>query len=570
MHRVTDQKTKHEGDGVRRPGRVMVGIQLVASTIVALVLVCPARAALFNIAAGDVAALIKAINTANGNNEDDTINLAAGTYTLTAVDSVDTNGGRNGLPSITSSITLHGTGANGTVIARDANAPDFRILHVTGTGVLTLDGVTVTGGGGFPFEGVSNDGGRVTLLNSILSHNLAGILNEARGTITLLNSTVSFNGGGFAFEAAGIENLGGTLTLLNTSVSNNDGGFEVGGIDNLFGGTVTLLNSNVSENFGSNAGGISNGAGGSLTVTNTTVSGNLARSDGTAGIYNDGGTVTLTNSTVSNNSAVAFGGILSENGGTVEMTHTIVAGNTGGRGSDQGLIPADCAKGPLFSSSPGQFISQGHNLVGASGGCPSDGSSDLTVDPANVFTTVLGPLQNNGGPTQTHALLPGSPAIDAGNTTCTDASGNPLTTDQRGRPRPVDGNGDGTSACDIGAFEFFPIVNNLVELVRDLETSFDSNPVPGGPAGTFTITATFTNTGATLLHFLFFGVSQLSGGNLLLNADGGPGGVGATLTPEITGDALTPGAEVTAKFIIGLQRRQQFTFFVNVFAEPLQ
>jgi hypothetical protein len=134
----------------------------------------------------------------------------------------------------------------------------------------------------------------------------------------------------------------------------------------------------------------------------------------------------------------------------------------------------------------------------------------------------------------------------------------------------VDGNGDGTSACDIGAFEFFPMVNGLVALARDLDTSFDPNPVPGGPAGTFTITASFTNTSGTPLHFLFFGVSQLTGGNLLLNADGGPAGIGATVTPKVEGDVQAQGEEVTEKFVIGLQVREPFTFFVNVFAEPLQ
>ena len=200
---------------------------------------------------------------------------------------------------------------------------------------------------------------------------------------------------------------------------------------------------------------------------------------------------------------------------------------------------------------------------------PSDGPGDLTVDPTTVFTKVLGPLQNNGGPTQTHALLPGSPAIDVGNAVCTDANGDPLTTDQRGKPRSVDGNGDGKRACDIGAVEFFPIVNNLVALAPGLRTSSNSTPVPGGPAGTFTITATFTNTSGTSLNFPFFGVSELSGGNRLLNADGSPGGVGATVTPNVGDRVLSPGEKVRVRFVIGLQARTPFTFFVDLFGEPL-
>src|SRR5262249_21279001 len=127
------------------------------------------------------------------------------------------------------------------------------------------------------------------------------------------------------------------------------------------------------------------------------------------------------------------------------------------------------------------------------------------------------------------------------------------------------------SACDIGAFEFFPTVNDQV-LARDLHTKFSPKPVAGGPAGTFTITRAFTNTSSTPLRFLFFGVRQLTPGNLLVNADDGPGEVGATLTPKIAGDVLVPGAEVTATFVIGLQektKRKQLTFVVNVFAEPV-
>ena len=150
------------------------------------------------------------------------------------------------------------------------------------------------------------------------------------------------------------------------------------------------------------------------------------------------------------------------------------------------------------------------------------GPTDI-VPPAGVqLSNILNPtLAFNGGPTQTHALVPGSPAIDAGGPVCTDANGNPLLTDQRGKPRIIDGNGDGTARCDIGAFEFFPVVNNLVTLDPALDTSFNPTPVPNAPAGTFTIGATFTNTSSTPLRFPFFTVTELSGGNLLLNAEEG-------------------------------------------------
>jgi hypothetical protein len=133
----------------------------------------------------------------------------------------------------------------------------------------------------------------------------------------------------------------------------------------------------------------------------------------------------------------------------------------------------------------------------------------------------------------------------------------------------VDGNGDGSAACDIGAFEFFPLVNDFVTLDPDLGTVFDPLPVPSGPAGTFTITATFTQTRETPLRFPFFEVTTLSGGNLLLNADGGIGGVGATRTPEVGDQVLAPSETVVVDFIIGLQVQEPFTFVVELFGEPL-
>jgi hypothetical protein len=109
-----------------------------------------------------------------------------------------------------------------------------------------------------------------------------------------------------------------------------------------------------------------------------------------------------------------------------------------------------------------------------------------------------------------------------------------------------------------------------VSLAPDVLTDFDPIPVPSAPAGTFTITATFTNTSDTPLRFLFFGVSELSGGNLLLNADDGMGGVGATLTPDVGDAVLAVGEPVTVVFVIGLQTPEQFTFLVDLFGEPVR
>jgi hypothetical protein len=144
-----------------------------------------------------------------------------------------------------------------------------------------------------------------------------------------------------------------------------------------------------------------------------------------------------------------------------------------------------------------------------------------------------------------------------------------LLTDQRSKPRIIDGNSDGTARCDIGSFEFFPVVNKFVALDPNLDTSFDPTPVLGAPAGTFTIGATFTNTSGTPLRFPFFTVAKLSGNNLLLNAEEGARGVGATVTPNVGDQVLAPGETMQVNFIIGLQAAKPFTFFVDLFGEPV-
>ncbi len=183
-------------------------------------------------------------------------------------------------------------------------------------------------------------------------------------------------------------------------------------------------------------GGIYNG--GTLALTNSTVSGNNAGAAG-GGILNAGtGTLTLTNSTVSGNSAnnagATGGGI--RNDGDATLVNTIVAGNSAPTGPD----------------AQGAFISLGHNLIGDTTGSSGWVDSDLKpVDPLlGPLDPLLGPLQNNGGTASTHALLPGSPAIDSGtNTGCPAA-------DQRGVARPNDGDKNGTAICDIGSLEQAP------------------------------------------------------------------------------------------------------------------
>jgi hypothetical protein len=385
----------------------------------------------------------------------DTIVLASGgTYTLAAVD--NNTEGSNGLPSITSEIIING---NGAIIERSSSPgiPDFRIFYVAAEGNLTLNELTVRHGlaSDVPYHEGNNGGGiynrgtmaltastitnnsagingggifnrgTVTLTNSAISGNNAaqgGIFNEA-GTVTLVDSTVNDNSA--TDDGGGILTIGGEVMLINSTVSNNSASSVCGGILNHL-GAVMLTSSIVSDN----SSGILNS--GTMMLTNSTVSGN----GGSGGIYNFiDGTVTLTNSTISDNGG--NGGIRHHSSGTVTLINTIVANQRSG---------GDCGGDPVTSL--------GHNLD-SDGTCGLGAPGDLTADPR------LGPLQDNGGWIETHALLPGSPAIDAGDgSACQD-------TDQRGEPRPADGDGDGLAICDIGAYETQPAAIPICDTVLD-------------------------------------------------------------------------------------------------------
>ena len=287
-----------------------------------------------------------------------------------------------------------------------------------------LTGFTVTAGSCSWERGCSpaviDNSGRLTLTSSVLSNNQGGvgIENFAQGTVTLTNCAVSGN------NRSGIYNLG-TLTMTNTTVSGNSAWLG-GGIEN--DGTLTLTNSTVSGNDAEEGGGgIFNW--GTLTLTNSTVSGNRSLWVGAAGIDNHG-TLTLTNTTVSANVASNLGPGIYNEMGTLTIASSTVSGNTGWDGN--------CA---------GDVTSLGYNIESPGDTCGFDQGTDQVGVSADDLN--LGELANNGGPTETHALRPGSVAIDQIPTEeCLDADGEPLTTDQRGFPRD--------SMCDVGAFEVQP------------------------------------------------------------------------------------------------------------------
>jgi uncharacterized repeat protein (TIGR02543 family) len=428
---------------------------------VAGVVTFPSQAATINVAAGEVivspgngkCSLREAILNAESGNDTsggdcaagsaggDIISLAFGTYVLSDQDPNHIDGEVNGLPEIHYQITING---NGSTIQRDplftgstacgGVGARFRIFYVSGLGQLTLNDLTLQ-------NGCANVSGLYGAGGAIFN----------RGTLTLNNVTVSNNE---AFRSGGGIHNDGTLTITGSTVSNNvvtapeAGG---GGIVNR--GTMQVLQSTISGNNGAGAGGGVDTGMGNATFANSTVSSNVAAGDG-AGIFSRSPSSTVLNSTVVLNQGVV-GGLGSNmflGSGTVTLTNSLVAEPVNG---------ANCS--------------------GVSGG-GNNLADDATCPTATVATPLIGPLANNGGPTQTHALLLGSPAIDAGNNTVCSAS--PVNAvDQRGTPRPQG------ATCDIGAFE-----------IGKYSVVYDGNGDTGGsvPASnTYTTGQTVTVSGNT-------------------------------------------------------------------------
>ncbi|MBI3649507.1 MAG: HYR domain-containing protein [Acidobacteria bacterium] len=295
--------------------------------------------------------------------------------------------------------------------------------------------LTITGPGPQLLTISGNNASRVFEVASGISVTLSG-LTISNGTVAvgvgLANHSVSAVGGGLANNGVsvvggGLYNNGGTLMISTCTLSNNAASGGDGGGLYSNGGAVSIVNSTLSNNSASLGGGVAVG-GGTLTILNSTLSGNSASSSG-GGIHINGGTANLSNTTLANNSASSSGGgIRNESAGTLNIKNSIVANSpSGGNVSNGGTINAS-----------GVNYSTDNSFAGL---------TQVTAAQLN-----LGPLQDNGGLTFTHALLNGSVAIDAVSD-CTDLSSNAVTTDQRGVSRPVDGNSDNNALCDAGAYE---------------------------------------------------------------------------------------------------------------------
>jgi hypothetical protein len=291
---------------------------------------------------------------------------------------------------------------------------------------------------GFAFSSIGGgiyNNGTLSLINSTVFSNTAydggGIGNDL-GAVNLINSTVSRN---TSSSGGGIFSSNGTATLTSSTVSDNTAVHNGGGIYDHF-GTVNLTNSTISGNSANGGGGIA--IQGTVTLTNSTVSGNVGIYG--SGIWNEDGNLNLINSTVLSNTG-GMGGIWNRFG-AMTLTNTILAYN------GIGALARDCT-----NDSGGTVMSSGYNLVQAPNNCVFSATGDITNT-----NPLLGPLEDNGGATLTHALLDGSLAIDhlpKGTNGC----GTTITTDQRGVIRPQG------SGCDIGAYEAYELVHFFLPLI---------------------------------------------------------------------------------------------------------
>lgn len=385
-----------------------------------------------DIADGDVDGLIAAINYANSTPWPDTINLATnGTYTLTKVH--NNNQGPNGLPTIFTDITING---NSSIIKRSSisDTPLFRIFFITGPneGKLTLNNVDIQNGQ------CANGGGAFQNMNGVV------VLNNC----DLTQNYDSFFGGAFYNRGYYAE-----LHANRSSLSDNSSRLRGGAIYNLD-GIVTLNGCLLSHN-NSPAGGAINNRNARLNIINTTFSGNIAQDNSSTtgsiggGIVNTDGQINVFSSTFANNSDVdGYGGGICNLSGSVNLKNSIVAYNTNN----------DCH---------GIITSLGHNIV-------SDNSANISeTGDMNNTDPILDALADNGGPTKTHALLTGSPAIDVIPVVdCIDYEGNQLTADQRGIARPQNAN------CDIGSFEAIIAKVCITGTVSLLDYQGDITKVP--------------------------------------------------------------------------------------------
>lgn len=381
-----------------------------------------------------------------------TITLPVGTFLLTRSmtgSNDEQNGDLDFIPSDSGVVTLQGAGAEATTI--DAHYID-RVIHVAGLRTVIINALTLRNG-----APLSVGGGVMVEEFGALEINDCVVANNTSGYAPLF--TVGIGGGGW---------ISGSLKVRRSKIRENQALYDGagGGLYVTGTGTLSIAQSTISQNTARVGGGLQLSPGSTATIAQTAIIDNSSVTGG--GGLRTFGSLVLINSTISGNSAGdAGGGIFAGDSSTSNIYGTTIAfnrsdenfdnvGNGGGVSVAPGSVNTFNIRNTLMAGNSTGFLgikddctgivrTYGQNRFGSANGCmitPVTGTWGLL----NGVGT-LGPLQNNGGPTQTIALMPSSNAIDAATSGCVDQNSTILPTDQRGFPRYV-------GLCDIGAFEY--------------------------------------------------------------------------------------------------------------------
>jgi hypothetical protein len=434
---------------------------------------------------GSLRAAILAADSAGGNQ---TITFAS---TLTG-STINLTSGALGLNDTSGTLTIQGPTTGSLTI--DAGSSS-RVFNNAINSTVSLNNLVITGGSGSQGGGIHNYG-NLTLSASTVSGNSStdiggGIYCGAGSDLTITESTISDNNALSQYGGGIFAGTGTNLTITNSTISGNSAAWS--GAINTYGNTaiidstisgntatvsagaiytnslLQITDSTFNDNSAVNSGGAIDNQG-DTTISDSTFSGNSSSNAthtyGVGGAIANGATLTIGNSTFYDNTAVDGGAIFNDiSTATFTITDSTLSGNSAtsigagiyGGGAINGTIVANSIHGRDLV---GSFTGSG-NLIGNSNGALSSSTNILGTATSPINPKLL-PLSDFGGPTQTMALLPGSPAIGTGGTfDWPDSS--PIATDQRGDPRPTSG------AVDIGAYEVLPL--------PDLPTS--STPAAG-------------------------------------------------------------------------------------------
>jgi predicted outer membrane repeat protein len=357
--------------------------------------------------------------------------------------------------SIARPVTIQGPGAGVLTIDAHNASRIFDIVSLT-PGLVNISGLTLTGGntsrasGNLAGGAILSDVATLNLSDMVITGNHSadvggGVVNH--GSLTILNSTLSFNtadvdGGGVYFASSS------ELTIQDSTFSYNTG--RSGGAGYFAGGTQTITGSTFDHNQAFFGGAIFSTTG-SLVMQDSTVARNASSGNG-GGVLLFDGTAVIQDSTIAGNTASGTGGGINNSAATVSLTNSIVAGNSAGNDND--------VAGPVTAN---------YNLIQDTTGATflaGSGNNITGRDP------LLGALQDNGGPTQTMALLPGSPASDAGSNALIPPG---VTTDQRGAGfARILG-----PAVDIGAFEAPTVALSVLDFNKHLNFGHFTGAIHG-------------------------------------------------------------------------------------------